>query len=104
LRVEISRTRDDQEPGERDCAICRDVFRLGEATAWAISDGNVLLGEVCWVCLEAGAEHIQEKLDKRARLSRAIAEQDERIAAEGVEDPPSVDEVLVAESFYGGEA
>ena len=26
--------------GERDCTICRDVFWLGEATAWAITDDN----------------------------------------------------------------
>jgi hypothetical protein len=31
-----------------------------------------------------------------------IAEQDERIASESVEDVPSVDELLVAETFYGG--
>ena len=37
-----------------------------------------------------------------ARLSRVIAEQDERIASESVEDVPSVDELLVAETFYGG--
>jgi hypothetical protein len=30
-----------------------------------------------------------------------IAEQDERIASESVEDVPSVDELLVAETFYG---
>ena len=28
--------------------------------------------------------------------------QDERIASESVEDVPSVDELLVAETFYGG--
>ena len=37
-----------------------------------------------------------------ARLSRVIAEQDERIASESVEDVPSVDELLVAETFYRG--
>jgi hypothetical protein len=60
-----------------------------------------LIGEVCPVCLEGGASHIEAKLDERARLSRVIAEQDERIASEGVEDLPSVDEVLLAERFYG---
>ena len=102
MRIEISRTRDDQTPGERDCAICRDVFYLGEATAWAISDTNVLLGEVCPACLERGSEYIEGKLEDRARLSRAIADEDEWIASEGVEDLPSVDELFAAESFYGG--
>ena len=37
-----------------------------------------------------------------ARLSRVIAEQDDRIASESVEDVPSVDELLVAETFYRG--
>lgn len=100
MRIEISRTRDDQPPGERGCAICRDVFYLGEATAWAISDANVLLGEVCPACLERGAEYIEDKLENRARLSRAIADEDERIAGEGVEDLPSVDQLLAAEVFY----
>lgn len=101
MRVRIARTREDQKPGQRDCAICRDVFWLGEATAWAITDANTLIGEVCPACLEGGASHIEAKLDERARLSRVIAEQDEQIASEGVEDVPSVDELLVAETFYG---
>jgi hypothetical protein len=102
MQIRIARTREDQEPGERDCTICRDVFWLGEATAWAITDDNALIGEVCPACLEGGASHIEAKLEERARLSRVIAEQDERIASESVEDVPSVDELLVAETFYGG--
>jgi hypothetical protein len=95
MQIRIARTREDQEPGKRDCGICRNVFWLGEATAWAITDDNALIGEVCPACLEG-------KLEERARLSRVIAEQDERIASESVEDVPSVDELLVAETFYGG--
>ena len=102
MQIRISRTREDQEPGERDCAICRNEFWLGEATAWAITDDNALIGEVCPACLEGGASHREAKLEERARLSRVIAEQDERIASESVEDVPSVDELLVAETFYGG--
>jgi hypothetical protein len=101
MQIRIARTREDQEPGERDCAICRNVFWLGEATAWAITHDNALIGEVCPACLEGGASHIEAKLEQRARLSRVIAEQDERIASESVEDVPSVDELLVAETFYG---
>ena len=104
MQIRIARTREDQEPGERDCGICRNVFWLGEATAWAITDDNTLIGEVCPACLEGGASHIEAKLEERARLSRVIAEQDERIASESVEDVPSVDELLVAETFYGGGA
>src|SRR5829696_371666 len=100
MQTRIARTREDQKPGERDCGICRDVFWLGEATAWAITDDNTLIEEVCPACLERGASHIEAKLEERARLSRVIAEQDERIASEGVEDVPSVDELLVAETFY----
>src|SRR5215211_6617243 len=102
MQIRIARTREDQEPGERDCGICRNVFWLGEATAWAITDDNTLIGEVCPACLEGGASHIEAKLEERARLSRVIAEQDERIASESVEDVPSVDELLVTETFYGG--
>jgi hypothetical protein len=101
MQIRIARTREDQEPGERDCGICRDVFWLGEATAWAITEDGTLIGEVCPACLEGGASHIEAKLEERARLSRVIAEQDERIASESVEDVPSVDELLVAETFYG---
>src|SRR5918994_5253148 len=102
MQIRIARTREDQEPGERDCGICRDVFWLGEATAWAITEDDTLIGEVCPACLDGGASHIEAKLEERARLSRVIAEQDERIASESVEDVPSVDELLVAETFYGG--
>jgi len=77
------------------------MFYLGEATAWAITEDNTLLGEVCPACLEGGASYIEAKLEERARLSRVIAEQDERIAEEGVEDLPSVDELLMAETYYG---
>jgi hypothetical protein len=80
MRVRIARTREDQEPGERD---------------------NALIGEVCPACLEGGAAHIEAKLEERARLSRVIAEQDEQNASEGVEDLPSVDDLLVAETYYG---
>ena len=34
MQFRIARMREDQEPGKRDCAICRNVFWLGEATAW----------------------------------------------------------------------
>jgi len=79
MQIRIARTREDQEPGERDCGICRNVFWLGEATAWAITDDNTLIGEVCPACLEGGASHIEAKLEERARLSRVIAEQDDRL-------------------------
>src|SRR5215213_5220478 len=102
MRIRLARTREDQKPGERDCGICRNVFWLGEATAWAIADANALIGEVCPACLEGDASHIEAKLEERARLSRVIAEQDERIASESVEDVPSVDELLVAELSTGG--
>lgn len=84
---------------ERDCGICRNVFWLGEATAWAITDSNILLGEVCPACLE-GASHIEAKLDERARWSRMVAAEDEGIASEGVRDLAGVDDLLVAETFY----
>ena len=61
MQIRIARTREDQEPGERDCGICRNVFWLGEATAWAITDDNALIGEVCPACLEGGASHIERR-------------------------------------------
>jgi hypothetical protein len=103
MRIRIARTREDQKPGERNCAICQDVFWLGEATAWAITDANALILEVCPACLEGGASHIEAMLEEWARLSRVIVEQDERIASESVEDVPSVDELPVAETFFYGD-
>ncbi len=41
-------------------------------------------------------------LDKRARLARAMAEEAEEIASEGVTDLPTADELLVVERFYEG--
>ncbi len=66
-----------------------------------MSDGDILLGEVCLACVSAGASHIQEILARRAYFSRAIADEEERIASEGVGDLPSVEELLLAERFYG---
>jgi len=101
MRVFLAPTREYQEPGEIQCSFCKERFPLGEATLWAVSESNILLGEVCPACVSAGAGYIQEILDRRAYFSHAIADEAEGIALEEVMDLPSVDALLVAESFYG---
>lgn len=101
MRIKILRTRDWQEPSDVKCVFCAQVFPLGEVSPVAVSEDDIELGEVCLACVSAGEDHIQAILDKRARWSRAVADQDERIASEGVTDLPSVDELLAAENFYG---
>ena len=87
--------------GEQHCAICRKDFWLGPVTAFAISDGRVLLGETCPRCLEGGVEKMQAELDRNARTSRAQAIEDERYATEGfVEDVPSLEEYKMLERVY----
>lgn len=95
------RTRDFQSPAEEECSICLDRFYLGEVSPVLVSDCETEVGEVCYACIHAGEDHIQGTLERRAEFSRLIADEDERIAAEGVEDLPSVDELLAVESFYG---
>ena len=105
MHIKLMRTREWQDPGEETCSICGERFYLGEVSPVAVSDDGVEIGGVCYACVHAGAEHIQERLDKRARLSRAIADEAERIAGEGVHYIPTTDELLLAEDLYtGGES
>jgi hypothetical protein len=46
----------------------------------AVSDDDIEIGEVCWACIEAGPERMQARLDARAKIARAIADEEERIA------------------------
>jgi hypothetical protein len=100
MRIELMCTREWMEPGEAKCEICWQSFYLGEVSPVAVSDAGIELGEVCWACVEAGPERMQDRLDAWAKIERETADEAERIAAEGVDDFPTVDELLVAESFY----
>jgi hypothetical protein len=101
MRIALERTLIADDVGEHRCSVCRRKFWLGAASALAVSDGDVLLGETCPACLEGGAEHMQAELETRARWSRWIAEQDERLAGEGFDEPPTVEEFLLLETVYG---
>lgn len=86
---------------EQRCCICRGRFHLGPVSCFAYQDdGRVLWGEVCPRCIAGGPGEIQDQLDRKARWARLGAEQDEQAADEGVEDCPTIDEVLAAEAFY----
>jgi hypothetical protein len=69
MKVTIMRTRDWQDPGEEKCPICGERFYVGEVSLVAVSEDDIEIGEVCFACVHAGAEHIQEKLEKRARFA-----------------------------------
>ena len=100
MRIVLERTLIAGDVGEQRCSIRRRKFWLGAASALAVSDGDVLLGEVCPACLEGGAEHMEAELETRARWSRWIADLDERLATEGFDEPPSASEYLMLETVY----
>ncbi len=101
MRIILERTLDAGDVGEHRCSICRRKFWLGAATALAVSDGDVLLGETCPACLEGGAERMEAELQRRTRWSGWVAELDERLATEGFDEPPTVEEFLLLEQIYG---
>jgi hypothetical protein len=68
---------------------------------WAVSEKNVLLGEVCPACLKAGPEAMERRLKLRAVVAEQAAEEKRGIADEGVSDCPTLDELWAAEAFYG---
>lgn len=101
MRIVLERTLIAGDVGEQRCAICQRKFWLGAATAFAISDTDMLLGETCPSCIERGAEHMEDELQSRARWSRWVADADEDLADEGFDDPPSVEEYFLLEKIYG---
>jgi hypothetical protein len=103
VRITLKRTLAADDVGEGRCEICDRTFWLGSVTAWAISDNNVLIGVACPACLEAGVAHIERCLEDSARWSRLTAEEDERIASEGVSDAealPTAEEYRMLEQVY----
>ncbi len=102
MRITLNQTGSNDDMQEQHCCICSGRFYLGPATCFAYSDnGRCLWGEVCPRCIAGGPEEIQRRLDMKARWARLTAEQEEQAADEGVEDCPTLDEVLAAETFYG---
>jgi hypothetical protein len=101
VRIVLKRTLTVEDVGEQRCAICCGKFWLGSVSAFAISDTDILLGETCPACLAGGAEGMEDQLRSRARWSRITAAQDERLASEGFDEPPTLDEYLMLERVYG---
>jgi hypothetical protein len=104
MRIKLMRTRDWQEPGDEKCSLCSQPFYLGEVSPVAVSDHDVEIGEICPACIAAGPERMEARMEARAEFSRESADEAERIAAEGVDDFPTVDDLLAAEIFYGSPA
>ena len=101
MRIEVVWTLVPAHTGDQPCAICRKRFWLGAAAALAISDSDVLLGNVCPACLHAGPEHMADELEQRARWRRLQAKEDESVAAEPFGDCPTLDEFLALEAALG---
>ena len=101
MRVEVVWTVSPAHVGDQPCAICRNRFWLGPAAAVAVSDDDVLLGEVCPACLQGGPKHMRDELERRARWSRLQADQDEKLASEPFSDCPTLDEFLALEAAFG---
>ncbi len=98
--ITLQQTASNDDSGEMKCYLCAEKFYVGAVTCWAVGEDNTLLGDVCPKCLQRGPEHIQELLDSKAFWSRLEAEEAERIAAEGISDCPTLDELLTAEAYY----
>jgi hypothetical protein len=98
MRIDVTWTICEAHAGDQPCAICEKPFWLGPATAQAISDDDVILGEVCPACLLAGPEHMADQLERRAMWSRLQAEEDEVFAGEDFGDVPTLDEFLALEA------
>ena len=101
MRVEMTWTVSAEHVGDQPCAICGRRFWLGPATAYAVSDRGVLVGEVCPACLEGGPGHMAGELERRVEWSRLQAEEDEAFASEPFEDCPTLDEFLALEAAFG---
>ncbi len=101
MRVDVTWTACEAHAGDQPCAICSRRFYLGAAAAQAVSDGGILLGEVCPVCLAGGPEHMAAELERRARWSRLEAEEAEAFASEPFGDCPTLDEFLILEAAFG---
>jgi len=102
VRITLQQTGSKDDMEQQSCCICASHFQLGPASCLAITETGILMGEVCPACVEAGARHIEGWMERRARWTAFGARQDAQIADEGVTDCPTVDELLAAESFYGG--
>ena len=101
MRITIEQTGSDDDMRQQRCCLCPGRFYLGPASCLAYSeDGLICWGEVCPRCIAGGPEEIQRQLDMRARWARWKAEQETEAAEEGVEDCPTIDELLAAEAFY----
>ena len=80
------------------CWLCRRGFTVGAAVAWAYSDDGVAsCGPTCPMCLEEGADRMQERLEAQAAHDRRVAEESELLAREGVTQAPSLEELRAAE-------
>lgn len=102
MRIVLTQTGSKDDLGPVVCCFCRQRFPLGPATCWALTDrSNILMGEVCPACVEAGAAAMETRLERNAIWSEMAANQDREIADEGVQDCPTLDQFLAAETFYG---
>ena len=93
----------EQDRSDRDgaCWLCGRRFAIGSVACLAYSDdGKFEVGPTCPACLEEGPEGMQEYLDFEARWSRLAAAHAEEMAAEGVTEAPTVEELLEMERAH----
>jgi hypothetical protein len=101
MRVEVAWTPEADYGRDLPCGVCGERFWIGPALAVAVTDGGVLMGEVCPVCLEGGPERMTRELERRAAWSRMQAEEAEEAASEPFGDCPTLDEFLALEAALG---
>jgi hypothetical protein len=88
----------DRSDSDGACWLCGRRFVIGSVACLAYSDdGKLEVGPTCPACLEEGPEGMQEHLDLEALWTRLVADQAEEMAAEGLTEAPTVEELLEME-------
>ena len=92
----------DRSHSDAACWLCGRRFAIGSVACVAYSDdGKLEVGLTCPACLEAGPGGMQEYLDFEARWTRFVADRAEEMAAEGITEAPTVEELLEMERAHG---
>jgi hypothetical protein len=74
--------------GEKSyCYLCGSVFFPKDAIARAYRSSGEYLSDVCPHCLSAGATSARQRMQQRANLLRAMADELEKLARGEIESP-----------------
>ena len=91
----------DRSASAAGCWLCGRRFVIGSVACLAYTeDDKYEVGPTCPACLEEGPGGMQEHLDFEARWTRFVAAHAEEMAAEGITEAPTVEELLEMERAH----